>query len=222
MSEMLPNTKIVSPKEQVHFKCVGCGQCCKNVYQQVPIEPLDAYRMAKYLRSRGENITCIDDFLERYAEAALLDECGYFFFFLKSKGDDHACIFLENNRCKIHAANPRACRTYPFLAGIDDNGEVEYLVSYERIHHFKGPVVTPKNWMKTRFTKEDQDFLKADYGAAREIAILLRKVPESEKTRAVMYFLMCKYSDYDLGKPFQPQFERNQMKLLGFLRNITE
>lgn len=222
MSEMLPNTKKVSPREKIPFKCVGCGQCCRNVYQQVPIEPLDAFRMAKYLRSKGENITCTDDFLERYAEAALLDECGYFFFFLKTRGEDQACIFLENNRCKIHAATPRACRTYPFLAGFDDDGKVEYLVSYERTHHFKGPVVHPKTWMKTRFTQADQDFLKADYGAAREIATLLRKVPESERTRAVMYFLMCKYSDYDLDKPFQPQFERNQLKLLGFLRNLSK
>lgn len=222
MSEMLPNTKIVTLKEQVHFKCVGCGQCCRNVYQQVPIEPLDAFRMAKYLRSHGEDITGTDDFLARYAEAVLLDECGYFFFFLKTKGDDHACIFLENNRCRIHAANPRACRTYPFLAGFDDNGCIEYLVSYERIHHFTGPMVTPKSWMKTRFTKADQDFLKVDYGAAREIAMLLRRVPESERSRAVIHFLLCKYSDYNLDEPFQPQFERNQMRLLGFLRNLSK
>lgn len=222
MGEMLPNTKIVLPEERVHFKCVGCGQCCRNVYQQVPIEPLDAFRMAKYLRSQREDITCTDDFLARYAEAVPLDECGYFFFFLKTKGDDNACIFLENNRCKIHAANPRACRTYPFLAGLNDNGCVEYWVSYERIHHFKGPMVTPKSWMKTRFTNADQDFLKADYGAAREISMLLRRVPESERGRAVMYFLMCKYSDYDLDKPFQLQFERNQTKLLGFLRGLSK
>ncbi len=220
MSEMLPNTKKVSPREQVHFKCIGCGQCCRNVYQQVPIEPLDAFRMAKYLRSKGENIICTDDFLAQYAEPALLDECGYFFFFLKTKGEDHACIFLENNRCRIHAANPRACRTYPFLAGLDDSGKVEYLVSYERTHHFKGPVVHPKTWMKTRFTKEDQEFLQADYGAAGEIAMLLRKVPESERSRAVMFFLMYKYSDYDLDMPFLPQFKRNQAKLLAVLQNL--
>lgn len=222
MNEMLPNTKKVSPREQIHFKCIGCGQCCRNVYQQVPVEPLDAFRIAKYLRSQGENIICTDDFLARYAEPVLLDECGYFVYFLRTKGEDHACIFLENNRCRIHAANPRACRTYPFIAGFDDNGGIEYLVSYERTHHFKGPMVHPKTWMKTRFTQADQDFLKADYGVAKEIAMLLRRVPEMERTRAVMFFLMCKYSNFDLDKPFQTQFERNQQKLLTILRNLSK
>lgn len=222
MSELLPNTKIISPKETVHFKCIGCGQCCRNVYQQVPIEPLDAFRMTKYLRRKDRNINCIDDFLERYAEPALIDECGYIFFFLRTKGEDHACIFLENNRCVIHAANPRACRTYPFMAGLDDDGDVEYLVSYERTHHFKGSVVAIKDWMKTRFTKADQDFIKADYGAVQEIAMMLRKVPERERTRAVLFFLACKYSNYDLDKPFQPQYERNQKKLICALKNLTK
>ena len=37
-----------------------------------------------------------------------------------------ACIFLdENNRCKIHSVNPRACRTYPFIAAPLDEGPLK-------------------------------------------------------------------------------------------------
>ena len=170
---------------------------------------------------QDENITCMDDFWERYAEPVLLDECGYFVYFLKTKGPDDACIFLENNRCKIHAVNPRACRTYPFIAGSLENGGYEYLISYERKQHFNGPKVHTKTWMKKRFTPEDQAFLSVDFRTAREIAQLLRRVPEEKKVRVLLCFQRLKYGDLDLDKPFQPQYEENIRCLLEFLREIT-
>ena len=109
MDELYKNLVKLKPKDNVPFKCIGCGDCCKHVKEQVPVETLDAFRIARYLMEQDKSITCMDDFWERYAEPALLDECGYFVYFLKTKGPDDACIFLENNRCKIHAVNPRAC-----------------------------------------------------------------------------------------------------------------
>jgi len=163
MDELYKNLVKLKPKDNVPFKCIGCGECCKHVKEQVPVETLDAFRIARYLMEQDKSITCMDDFWERYAEPALLDECGYFVYFLKTKGPDDACIFLENNRCKIHAVNPRACRTYPFIAGPLENGGYEYLISYERKQHFNGPKVHTKTWMKKRFTHEDQAFLGVDF-----------------------------------------------------------
>lgn len=92
----------VSPKEHIPFKCVCCGECCRHVRLSVPLESLDVYRMAKHLRDAGQDVASMDDFLERYAEPALLDECGYFVYFLKTEGDDDACIFLKDSRCTVH------------------------------------------------------------------------------------------------------------------------
>lgn len=44
----------------------------------------------------------MDDFVARYTELALLDECGYFMLMLKVTGVDDACIFLKENRCMVH------------------------------------------------------------------------------------------------------------------------
>ncbi len=208
----------IAPKDHIRFKCIGCSACCRNVYQSVPLEMLDAFRIAKHLRDKGENIQTMDDFWERYGEPALLDECGYFVYFLKTKGEDNACVFLEENRCSIHAVNPRACRLYPFVA---DPETGQYLVTREREHHFKGPSVKVKTWMKQRYSPEDREFVKLDYGAARDIARLLREIPEQDKARAIMLFQLYKYSAYDLGKPFLPQFQGNQEKLLYSLRQLA-
>ena len=75
--------------------------------------------------------------------------------------------------------------------------------------------------MKKRFTPEDQAFLSVDFRTAREIAQLLRRVPEEKKVRVLLCFQRLKYGDLDLDKPFQPQYEENIRCLLEFLREIT-
>ena len=122
MDELYQNLVRLSPKEQVPFRCIGCGACCKHVHMQVPVETLDAFRIVKHLQQQGEDIACMDDFWIRYTEPALLNECGFFVYFLKTQGPEEACIFLQDNRCRIHTVNPRACRIYPLVVDPMENG----------------------------------------------------------------------------------------------------
>lgn len=71
------NMEPVAPSERIPFRCMACGECCRHVQLVVPLESMDVFRLSKYLRDSGEGITCPDEFLLKYAEAALLDECGY-------------------------------------------------------------------------------------------------------------------------------------------------
>lgn len=208
----------VASKDRIPFQCICCGECCRHVKLSVPLESLDVYRMTKHLRNVGHDITSMDGFLEHFAEPALLDECGYFVYFLKTKGPDDACIFLESSRCTIHAANPRTCRTYPFTA---DPKTGQFLLTREKEHHFSGPSVKVKAWMKDRFSEEDRRYVELDYGAAKKIAILLRSIPETRKTQAALLFLRYKYSEFDLDKPFLEQFQRNQERLICALRALA-
>ena len=222
MMEGWGKTVGITPSSRVKFRCQGCGKCCLRVKEGVPVDSQDVFRMAKYLRDKGEDILCPDDFLARYAEPVLLDECGYFVYMLKTVGEENACIFLKDNRCTIHDENPRACRLYPFVVNPDPRGLHSYLLSSEYPHHFTGPVVQTKSWMKKRFPKEDRLFLQTDFGGAKDIADLLRKIPERNRTQAVMHFLRLKYSEYDLDQPFLDQYRRNQEKLLAILNRMAE
>lgn len=212
----------ITPSSRVRFRCQGCGKCCLRVKEGVPVDSQDVFRMTKYLRDHGEDILCTDDFLARYAEPVLLDECGYFVYMLKTVGEENACIFLKDNRCTIHDENPRACRLYPFVVNPDPRGLHSYLLSREYPHHFTGPVVQTKSWMKKRFPKEDRLFLQTDFGGAKTLADLLRKIPERNRTQAVMHFLRLKYSEYDLDQPFLDQYRRNQDKLIAILNRMAE
>lgn len=221
MSDYMPNASAVSPSERVRFRCTGCGECCRHVHESVPLESLDLFRLALHLRNTGESITCIDDVVGKYADPVLLDECGYFVFMLKTTGSDDSCVFLKDNRCSIHAAKPRACRIYPFVAEPKEKGGFGYLVSRERAHHFTGASVKVKSWMNQYFTQEEREFLRADFDAAKSIARLLRRIPESRRSGAALHFLWYKYCAFDLEKPFLKQFHRNTQELLRVLSMMT-
>ena len=222
IEEVLATTHRVFSCDRIPFRCTCCGECCRHVRQSVPVESLDAFRLAKLLRTRDEEITCMDDFIERYTELALLDECGYFMLMLKVTGKDDACIFLRDNRCVVHVAKPRACRIYPFVAGLGNNGQPEYLVSREKTHHFKGPSVHVKSWMKRWFTAEDRAFLRSDLGSAPDIARLMHRIPETHRRQAMLLFWRYKYSDFDLDQPFLVQHENNLQRLSVALSRLAE
>ncbi len=213
IEEVLSTTHRVSTHDRLRFHCTCCGECCRHVRQSVPVESLDAFRLTRLLREKDESIICMDDFTERYTELALLDECGYFMLMLRVAGTDDACIFLEENRCAVHAAKPRACRIYPFVAGIGDDGYPEYLVSREKTHHFEGPAVHVKTWMKRRFTEEDRAFLQMDLDSAPDIARLMRRIPETRRQQAMLLFWRYKYSDFNLNQPFLDQYAKNLQQL---------
>ncbi len=99
MTKMVP----VNLSDRFPFKCRMCGACCRHVRESVPLESLDAFRLAKHLRDKGENVSCVEKVLAAYAEPVLLSENGYTVFMLKTVGADDACIFLKDNRCTIHS-----------------------------------------------------------------------------------------------------------------------
>lgn len=218
----LPNAIRVTPSARIRFKCTGCGDCCRHVRESVPIDSQDAFRIAKHLRNSGKGISCPDQFLHQYASPAMLDACGYFMYFLNTVGEDDTCIFLKENRCSIHPAKPRACRLYPFMVDPTESEELRYLYSRDREHHFRGPIVETRSWMKKNLRQEDRRFLKLDYGRAKSVAMILRQIPDTRRTEAVLHFHRLRYSEYDLDLPFLEQFQRNQEKLLTILSAMTK
>lgn len=212
----------ITPSAKIRFKCTGCGECCRHVRETVPVDSQDVFRITKYLRDRGADINYPDEFLYMYAEPVPLDQSGYFVYFLKSVGEEDACIFLKNNRCMIHESKPRACRLYPFMVEPSESGAHQYLYTRERLHHFRGPIIETRSWMKKNFPKEDREFMSADYGRVVELARLLRDIPEDRKSDAVLHFHRLRYSEFDLDKPFMDQFRRNQEKLCAILAGLAK
>ena len=222
MGPEMKNAVRVTPSAKIRFKCTGCGDCCRHVKETVPVDSQDAFYLTKHLRDLGMDIYCVDQFLEQYAEPALLDECGFFVYFLKSVGKDNACIFLKDNRCSVQEVKPLVCKLYPFMVDPNESGNFRYLYSRERTHHFHGPAVKTRSWMKKNFPQESRAFMQAEYTQAGPIAAQLRNIPEHRKTEALLHFHRLRYSELDLDKPFLEQFQRNQEKLIEILSRMAD
>lgn len=222
MEPEMKNAVRVTPSAKIRFKCTGCGDCCRHVKETVPVDSQDAFYLTKHLRDLGMDIYCVDQFLEQYAEPALLDECGFFVYFLKPVGKDNACIFLKDNRCSVQEVKPLACKLYPFMVDPNESGNFRYLYSRERTHHFHGPAVETRSWMKKNFPQESRAFMQAEYTQAGPIAAQLRNIPEHRKTEALLHFHRLRYSELDLDKPFLEQFQRNQEKLIEILSRMAD
>lgn len=101
--ESLPGEKLDTAFEKAHdaifseFDCLSCANCCKTASPIIEQEDMDG--MARALNiSRSVLITTY----------LTMDEDGDFVF--KST----PCPMLqEDNRCKIYASRPEACRDYP-------------------------------------------------------------------------------------------------------------
>ncbi len=213
MNDSVLKVRPVSPSEQIPFQCTGCGACCRHVRQSVPLESSDVFRITRHLRSQNPEIRSTDDFLIRYGEPALLDESGFFIFFLKVQPSEDSCIFLKDNRCTIQKVKPKACRMYPFVAEPLKNGRFRYLVSQEYSHHFKDRKVSVGRWMNQYFYPEEREVLFLDFSSAANIARLMRKVPEEHFRQAVALFCWYRYSDFNLEESFLEQYKRNLERL---------
>lgn len=96
------------------------------------------------------------------------------------------------------------------------------MYSREREHHFCGPVVETRKWMKKYFQREARAFMQADFADTVPIARLLRSIPELRKEEALFHFHRLRYSEFDLDRPFLEQFQKNRKQLLAILGRMAE
>lgn len=210
----------VRSKDWVTFHCQRCGACCRHLEHKVMVESLDAFRLAKFLKQRGDAITGMDDVLDQYTAPVPLEE-GYPIFVLQVSGPDDACIFLKDGRCNVYEARPRVCRLYPFTVspGTKER-DFEYLLCTEAPHHFTDGRVLVNDWMYQNFKREDKEFVKREYNSARDIGRYLRQFGSSRLREALFPVLYYLYYHYDLQKPFLPQYDRNLDHLAKKLRDL--
>ena len=93
----LTDVRAVALNEKVPFRCRLCGECCRCVKDSIMLEPIDIYRLTRYLREQGESVSGTEDVLAKYAHASWLD--------------DRLPIFLLNTVGAIQAISDKKERT---------------------------------------------------------------------------------------------------------------
>ena len=104
--------KVSSPG--LRFECTECGKCCTNrgEYAYVYVNPEEAKVLAKLLD------LSVQAFKDRHT---FVDGDG----FRQLNFHDDRCVFLNprTNRCRVYAARPTQCRTFPFWRELVKRGD---------------------------------------------------------------------------------------------------
>lgn len=74
-------------------------------------------------------------------------------------------------------------------------------------------MVRVNDWLSENFSREAKAVLKADYEALPSIGQNIRAIGEEQFQQLIFQFMFYRYYNYELDKPFQPQFLSNLEKL---------
>lgn len=217
----LPPIKPVQSKDRVPYRCSLCGNCCRNVKDQLMLEPLDACRLARFLRVRGQ-AEYLEDVYSCYAHPDVID--SYPIFLLNTTSPNDTCVFLKDGRCSIYEARPKVCRLYPFTVDFGQRGRAfeVYQCLDRHAAHFSGGQVQVKDWMYQNFSREDKEFLTAESTALPDLNRLLKSLGPEGLEHELFHVLYYIYFNYDLEQPFMPQYVKNMEDLKKVLRNALE
>ena len=210
----------VRPKDWVPFRCRLCGNCCRNLRGNLMPEQIDAYRLARFLRERGE-VEFMEDFYTRYTYPDMLE--GFFPVFLINTVDpDDSCVFLKDGRCSVYEARPRVCRLYPFTAFPGQRGKAFNFFRCMDNHstHFSDGKILVKDWMYQNFSREDREFLTAESDTLLELGRLLKAMSTDGRKENLFQILYYRYYNYDLDQPFMPQYKENTEELKRILQEL--
>ena len=206
----------VRPKDWVPFRCRLCGNYCRNLRGNLMPEQIDAYRLARFLRKRGE-----EDFYTRYTYPDMLE--GFFPIFLINTVDpDDSCVFLKDGRCSVYEARPRVCRLYPFTAFPGQRGKAFHFFQCmdSNSAHFSDGKILVKDWMYQNFSREDREFLTAESDTLIELGRLLKAMSTDGRKENLFQILYYRYYNYDLDQPFMPQYKENTEELKRILQEL--
>jgi len=81
--------------------CARCGACCRQP-GDVRLQDDETEAIARFLRLTIRDFTAAYTRLRANRSGLVLAEAS-----------DGACIFLQDNRCRIQSVKPRQCRDYP-------------------------------------------------------------------------------------------------------------
>lgn len=202
----------VRGKDTVPFRCNLCGRCCENVKDSIMLEPMDAFRLARFFHGRSgySQIQGVEDVYRWFAHPSTLEDI-FPIYLLNTHGKNDACVFLEKGRCTVYEARSRVCRLYPFAAFPGARGKAFDFRQCLDAHagHFSGGRVTVQDWMYQNFTKDDRAFVTEMSTAITQLSRLLKSLSPSGRRQRAFQVLYYYYFYYNLDQPFLPQDHQN-------------
>ena len=193
------------------FHCKMCGKCCVD-RDDIILSPKDLYRIALALGKPPIEV------FTKHCEAYFGNTSGMVIVRLRPVGAEKRCPLLSGARCSVHQSKPTVCALFPLgralvtpASGVSKASPQYFLqkVSCGDLSE----VHTVRAWLDSFGVSVDDPFFPLwshtvmDYG--RIVKILQEKVGAETNQLLFAAILGGIYLNYDTGKPFPQQFQRN-------------
>lgn len=199
----------LSPKDTFRFQCQRCGRCCQNIRSTVAVNSLDIFNIAKHLNIPMSEAT--DLYTQPVMIMSIIPVAV-----LQVNSETNNCVFLKNNACSIYEARPYVCRVFPLsVLPHEKERELVYGKVSEDQHHYAGDEYRVKDWMDIQLSKEQREVLLLDKDTLGPISrCLLRSKIVGLHSKFLFMYLYYRQENYDLSKPFLPQYKSNINQML--------
>lgn len=201
------------------FHCTECGRCCKQ-RADIMLSPYDLNRIARYL---GVEIGKV---IEDYCVCYIGVSSRLPVVIVKMEGPEQKCPFLENGKCKIHAAKPTVCALFPL--GRMGNGE-DYSTRYVLQHVECGTEDeqhTVRKWLAEFGLEESEawfrEWQKTILPLSKRINEIAPSLTENALNMLGEGLLHVLYVNYCKEQDFMEQFHLNSQKAFALMGTIEE
>jgi Fe-S-cluster containining protein len=114
-------------ENELDFSCQSCGNCCR--YFSINLTHLDIERITENRPDlKATDFVAFETSDEKDDHESFISTYGKRQIILKKKPNSKECVFLENNKCSIHAFKPRVCKVWPFSL---DKGNITWIKEHK-------------------------------------------------------------------------------------------
>lgn len=192
--------------------CDGCSACCHDMGSSIVLDPLDFYRISKYLKLRFEVL------LEDKIELNIVD--GIILPNLKMDSKvGKPCVFLdESGRCSIHSSRPGICRIFP-LGRLYENNSFSYILQIKECKKENRSKIKVSKWIDTDELELNQKFVSDWHYFLRDIHDKLIDVGDEGYIKKItLQILQCFYVEpYSEESDFYEQFYKRMEQIKRFI-----
>jgi len=210
---------VIGIDDTFHFKCRGCGKCCKN-REDIMLTARDLFNIAKKLGMT--TVAVMDKYCDRYIGGSSRIPIVR----LQPRGVNNVCPLLGDKKCLVHdGPKPVVCALFPIGRikmnknckedGIAPNlpTETSYVFmdpscgSYNRKH-------TVRSWLEKFGIPVEDVFYDKWNELVMYLSFFIFKLDDMKVSEEILNTFwqligVLLYSRYDTDKDFMPQFEEN-------------
>ena len=188
--------------------CSGCSACCRGMGSSVVLDPLDLYRLARYLKTAPRQLLA--------GPVALGVVDGLVLPHLNMDGEGEQCPFLgQDGRCRVYEARPGICRIFP-LGRFYENGSFRYFLQTRECPSRSRTKIRVRKWVDTPDLGQYESFVAQWHYFLLELQERPGMPEDVEQSRRISMELLTEFylREYDEGIDFYEQFAQ-RLKAAG-------